>query len=83
MASFAVHHRSHRQLTSSVVPAMPPPPPPARRPQGVALIGDFSNWEPHWCEKDEWGVWTLRLPDGEGQRSGRGAKQPWRHSTLQ
>lgn len=32
--------------------------------QAAALIGDFSGWQPVWMEKGDFGVWTLRLPDG-------------------
>ena len=37
-----------------------------RRPQAVALIGEFNNWEPkteHWALKNDFGVWNLFLPD--------------------
>jgi 1,4-alpha-glucan branching enzyme len=33
--------------------------------KAAALIGDFNNWEPAWMERDEWGVWSVELPDGE------------------
>lgn len=32
--------------------------------KAAALIGDFNKWEPTWMEKDEWGVWSVELPDG-------------------
>ncbi len=35
---------------------------PAAR--AAALIGDFNDWQPAWMSKDEWGVWSVRLPDG-------------------
>ena len=34
--------------------------------QAVALIGEFNNWDPqpeHWAFKNEFGVWSLFLPD--------------------
>jgi hypothetical protein len=34
--------------------------------KAAALIGDFNKWEPTWMEKDEWGVWSVEIPDGEG-----------------
>jgi 1,4-alpha-glucan branching enzyme len=34
--------------------------------QAAALIGDFSNWEPVWMDKGEFGMWSVTLPDGEG-----------------
>jgi 1,4-alpha-glucan branching enzyme len=36
--------------------------------KAAALIGDFNNWECAWMEKDEWGVWSVELPDGEQQQ---------------
>lgn len=30
----------------------------------AALIGDFNGWNPTYMEKDQWGVWSVRLPDG-------------------
>lgn len=35
--------------------------------KAAALIGDFNNWECAWMQKDEWGVWSVELPDGEQQ----------------
>ncbi|WIA28178.1 hypothetical protein OEZ86_010746 [Tetradesmus obliquus] len=32
--------------------------------KAAALIGDFNNWECAWMQKDEWGVWSVELPDG-------------------
>lgn len=35
--------------------------------KAVALVGEFNNWEPtgdHWATKDDYGVWSLFLPDG-------------------
>lgn len=32
--------------------------------KSAALIGDFNKWEPAWMERDEWGVWSIELPDG-------------------
>ena len=35
-------------------------------PQALALIGEFNSWSPqegHWASKDDYGVWTLFLPD--------------------
>jgi 1,4-alpha-glucan branching enzyme len=32
--------------------------------QAAALIGDFSNWEPVWMARGEFGVWSVELPDG-------------------
>lgn len=32
---------------------------------GAQLIGDFNGWAGTWMEKDEYGVWTVTLPDGE------------------
>jgi hypothetical protein len=32
--------------------------------QAAALIGDFSGWQPVWMDRDQWGVWSVRLPDG-------------------
>ena len=34
--------------------------------RAVALVGEFNGWEPkteHWASKDEFGVWSLFLPD--------------------
>ena len=34
--------------------------------QALALIGEFNNWTPgddHWAQKDDYGVFTLFLPD--------------------
>lgn len=34
--------------------------------RAVALVGEFNSWEPgpnHWATKDEYGVWSLFLPD--------------------
>lgn len=33
--------------------------------QAAALIGDFSGWEPQWMTRDEWGTWSITLPDSE------------------
>lgn len=33
--------------------------------KAAALIGDFNKWEPAWMERDEWGVWSVELPDGK------------------
>ena len=38
--------------------------------QAAALIGDFSKWEPVWMTRDEWGVWSVRLEDGEARSWG-------------
>ncbi|KAG2486093.1 hypothetical protein HYH03_015188 [Edaphochlamys debaryana] len=35
--------------------------------QAAALIGDFSHWQPVWMSRDEWGVWSVRLPDVDGK----------------
>jgi 1,4-alpha-glucan branching enzyme len=32
--------------------------------KAAALVGDFNGWEPAWMNKDEWGVWSVELPDG-------------------
>ncbi len=35
--------------------------------QALALIGEFNNWDPqpeHWALKNDFGVWSLFLPDG-------------------
>lgn len=32
--------------------------------KAAALIGDFNSWEPAWMERDEWGVWSVEIPDG-------------------
>ncbi len=48
------------------------PAPASQAAQAAALIGDFSNWEPVWMTKDQWGVWSVTLPDGGGN-TGRGA----------
>lgn len=29
------------------------------------LIGDFNGWNGTWMEKNEFGVWSVTLPDGE------------------
>lgn len=36
--------------------------------KAVQLVGDFNGWngEGHWLEKNQFGVWTLRLPPGPG-----------------
>ncbi|GLI70892.1 hypothetical protein VaNZ11_015916 [Volvox africanus] len=34
--------------------------------QAAVLIGDFSGWQPVSMQRDEWGVWTVRLPDVDG-----------------
>ncbi|KAG1666836.1 hypothetical protein FOA52_009460 [Chlamydomonas sp. UWO 241] len=32
--------------------------------QAACLIGDFNNWqESHWMDRDQWGVWSVRVPD--------------------
>jgi len=31
---------------------------------GAQLIGDFNNWSGTWMEKNEFGVWSVSLPDG-------------------
>jgi Carbohydrate-binding module 48 (Isoamylase N-terminal domain) len=28
------------------------------------LIGDFNGWSGSWMERNEFGVWSVRLPDG-------------------
>lgn len=28
------------------------------------LIGDFNGWSGSWMEKDQWGTWSISLPDG-------------------
>ena len=33
------------------------------------LIGEFNNWSGAWMERDEFGVWKVVLPDGEGLAS--------------
>ncbi|MEW5315457.1 MAG: hypothetical protein WDW38_006883 [Sanguina aurantia] len=35
--------------------------------QAAALIGDCNNWQPSWMSKDQWGVWSVTLPDVNGQ----------------
>ena len=40
--------------------------PPHHSRQAVALIGEFNSWEPgpeHWAIKNDFGVWSLFLPD--------------------
>lgn len=32
------------------------------------LIGDFNGWQGTPMERDDFGTWTLRLPDGEAPR---------------
>ncbi|CAL5225794.1 g8569 [Coccomyxa viridis] len=35
--------------------------------RAIALIGEFNNWDPkpdHWAIKNDFGVWSLFLPDG-------------------
>ena len=35
--------------------------------QALALLGEFNTWEPkpeHWAIKNDFGVWSLFLPDG-------------------
>lgn len=35
-------------------------------PQAIALVGEFNDWTPeanHWAVKNDFGVWTLFLPD--------------------
>eukprot|EP00798_Chlamydomonas_sp_ICE-L_P020992 gene20992-27850_t len=34
--------------------------------QAACLIGDFNNWEGSWMNKDQWGVWSVTLPDVNG-----------------
>lgn len=33
--------------------------------KAAALIGDFNGWEPYWMDKDQWGVWSIELPDSK------------------
>ena len=33
--------------------------------QSAQLIGDFNGWEGTPLQRDEFGVWSVRLPDGE------------------
>ncbi|KAH7437626.1 hypothetical protein KP509_05G081300 [Ceratopteris richardii] len=37
--------------------------------QSAQLVGDFNNWDgsQHWMSKDEFGVWTIRIPDVQGK----------------
>jgi 1,4-alpha-glucan branching enzyme len=38
------------------------------RVQALALIGEFNDWDPkpeHWAVKNDFGVWSLFLPDSE------------------
>ncbi|EFJ43598.1 1,4-alpha-glucan branching enzyme II [Volvox carteri f. nagariensis] len=35
--------------------------------QAAALVGDFSSWQPVWMTRDQWGVWSVRLPDVDGR----------------
>lgn len=37
--------------------------------KAAALIGDFNGWEPFWMNRDEWGVWSIELPDSEWAKS--------------
>ena len=37
----------------------------APRAIGAQLIGDFNNWGGTWMDRDEFGVWSVTLPDGE------------------
>ena len=32
--------------------------------QAVSLIGDFNGWKDSWLTRDQWGVWSITLPDG-------------------
>ena len=35
--------------------------------QALALVGEFNGWSPkdhHWAQKNEFGTWSLFLPDG-------------------
>ena len=48
---------SERLLLMAVVPV-----------QALALVGEFNNWQPtddHWAQKNEFGTWSLFLPDNE------------------
>jgi len=33
------------------------------------LIGDFNNWGGTWMDKNEFGVWSVNLPDGTHHHS--------------
>jgi 1,4-alpha-glucan branching enzyme len=34
------------------------------------LIGDFNGWNGTWMEKNEFGVWSVSLPDGKSRTEG-------------
>ena len=43
--------------------------------QSAQLIGDFNGWQGTPLERDDFGVWSVRLPDGAGcSRSKQGAR---------
>ena len=44
--------------------------------QSAALIGDFNGWQGSWMTKDQFGVWSVTLPDSELQPVSR-KQQAW------
>ena len=41
--------------------------------QSAQLIGDFNGWQGTPLDRDDFGVWSVRLPDGEGLGENEGS----------